>query len=157
MLSECEYYLFIDFKREKLITDNSDGVYHRGSLFSNQELAVAIYLDKPIISFQEKGVKIRDGMLSAIQANVITFDKRGGLVDRIIEKIKAKWVNNWRNEVVFHDQKRKSITPEYLGAYGQSGFSAIFFHINVINLHRDTSAQNCVAYLESYSILDKKI
>jgi len=84
MLEKCEYYLLIDFKREQLIPgsrehllgfieDKEKRIDHRGSLFSNQELAVAIFLKKPLIAFQEEGVTTRDGMLSAIQGNVIRF------------------------------------------------------------------------------------
>src|SRR6266496_784782 len=51
-LKDCEYYLFIDFKREQIIPeankDKSMPTNYRGSLFSNQELAIAAYLEKPI-------------------------------------------------------------------------------------------------------------
>ena len=40
-LSRSEYFLFVDFKRERL-EGTSD---HRGSLFSNQELALASFLE----------------------------------------------------------------------------------------------------------------
>ena len=67
-----EYFLFIDFRGEHLMSTVQTKDY-RGSLFTNQELAIAIYLNKEIIAFQEEGIKKLDGMLSAIQANVIPF------------------------------------------------------------------------------------
>ena len=161
MLERCEYYLFVDFKREQLIVDSliftkdkEKRIVHRGSLFSNQELAVAIYLKKPLIAFQEDGVKDRDGMLSAIQGNVITFGNRKGLVNNIIDKVKAEWINNWRNEIIFNDQKGELIPPE---SVLYRGYNARFFHISVRNLHRNASARNCIVYLESYKILDRTI
>ena len=94
-------------------------------------------------------------MLGAVQGNVITFANRDGLVDNVIGRVKDEWVNNWRNEIIFDDEEGKSIPPEHVDAYGPTGFPARFFHISVRNLHKDTSARNCVAYLESCSILGK--
>ena len=147
-LRAAEYYLFIDFKREPLSA--SDPIYSRGSLFSNQELAIATYLSKPIIAFQESGVKPRDGILGAIQGNVITFDNRDNLVNDVLERIKTDWRNNWRNEIIFEDTINKEISAEYITEYGDSKLPSRFFHGNIKNLHNDTSARNCVAYLESY-------
>jgi hypothetical protein len=65
-LRDDEYFLFIDFRRERLISETEE---YRGSLFTSQELAIALYLEKDIIAFQEEGIKKLDGMLSAIQAN----------------------------------------------------------------------------------------
>lgn len=168
ILKVCEYYLFVDFRREMLIIDSRidpisydedklQQVEHRGSLFSNQELAISTYLEKPLIAFQEKGVKKRDGLLSAIQANVIMFEDRRNLVDEIIRKVKVDWRSNWRNQIIFKDIEGKSVFPEYIDEYGPSKWPARFFHINVENLHKDTSAYNCVAYLESYKVISKTV
>jgi hypothetical protein len=159
-LKDCEYYLFIDFKREQIIPeankDKSMPTNYRGSLFSNQELAIAAYLEKPIMAFQERGVKIRDGMLGAIQANVIPFDNRKNLVNRVLEKAKTNWTSNWRNEIIFHDRTRNKISPEQVSQYGQTMLPARFFHISVKNLHKDRSARNCVTYLESYKVFSNE-
>ncbi len=66
-LADSEYFVFIDFKREAL--SNSDPAVHRGSLFSHQELALATFLDIPVIALQEAGVKRDDGILRFVQAN----------------------------------------------------------------------------------------
>ena len=165
-MEECEYYLFIDFKREQIIEgsredlvryvkDKSKTINHRGSLFSNQELAIATYLTKPIIAFQENGVKDREGILGAIQANVKHFDNRKNLVNRVIQKVHEDWTTNWRNEITFQDTWKKIIPPEHV-LYGQNQAPAWFFHINVRNLHKDLSARNCVAYLEGYKDISNK-
>ena len=104
-LEEAEYFLFIDFKREKLDTGE-----YRGSLFSNQELAVATFLDKEVLIFQEKGIKMRDGLLSSIQANSILFDDRTCLLKIIEDKIRElNWNLNWRNELVI----QRELQDEY--------------------------------------------
>jgi hypothetical protein len=61
-------------------------------------------------------------------------------------------MSNWRNEIIFSDQEGKHIPPESV-LYRRH--DARFFHISVRNLHRNESARNCVAYLESYKILDR--
>jgi len=40
-LEESDYFIFIDFKREELKKDKDGKSIYRGSLFANQELAVA--------------------------------------------------------------------------------------------------------------------
>lgn len=60
-LETSEYFIFIDFKREKL--EYNGFQICRGSLFSHQELAIASYLDIPLAAFQEEGVKQEDGLM----------------------------------------------------------------------------------------------
>jgi len=69
-LQNSEYFLFIDFKRERLCTERGEA--YRGSLFSHQELALASYLNKPVKAFQEKGVKPHDGLIGFLQTNPIS-------------------------------------------------------------------------------------
>jgi len=71
-LVDSEYFLFVDFKREKL--DNSNNF--RGSLYANQELAIASFLEKEVIAFQQKGIRHIDGMLSSLQLNPIKFNSK---------------------------------------------------------------------------------
>jgi hypothetical protein len=157
-LRDCEYYLFIDFRREKIIADNTKNkpklTEYRGSLFSNQELAIAAYLEKPIIAFQESGITKRDGLLSAIQANIIPFNNRKTVVGQVIKKVK-KWPSNWRNEISFYDKRHEKISPEYVQEYGLSKLPVRFFHVTIKNSNKNMSTHNCVAYLESYSTFNK--
>jgi hypothetical protein len=66
-LVDSEYFLFVDFKREELNNSNN----FRGSLYANQELAIASFLEKEVIAFQQKGIRHIDGMLSSLQLNPI--------------------------------------------------------------------------------------
>lgn len=144
-LRDCEYYLFIDFRREQIIPANSkNGGLHeyRGSLFSNQELAIAAYLEKRIIAFQERGIIKRDGMLNAIQANVIPFNDRKSIVEQVLKKVRENWTSNWRNEISFYDKKDKQISPEYVHEYGESKLPVRFFHVTINNFHKDTSTKS---------------
>jgi hypothetical protein len=87
-LSLSEYFLFVDFKREKI----SDSIY-RGSLFCHQELAIASFLDIPVLGFQEQGVSPDDGILSFLQANCTPFTDRHTLANVIADKM------NWLSGV----------------------------------------------------------
>ena len=140
-LEESEYFIFVDFKREKLENDD-----YRGSLFSHQELAVATFLDKDVLAFQEKGLKSQDGIMGSIQANSIDFSDRHLLAGFIADKIRdLEWNTNWRNELKL-GLNDKSYDD---GFYPPLQESRRWYHINVRNLHRKRITQDCTAYLES--------
>ena len=71
-LEESEYYLFIDFRREIVLDDYGNCMGNRGSLFSHQELAIAAFLNKPVIAFRERAVMGRDGVSGFLQINSIS-------------------------------------------------------------------------------------
>jgi hypothetical protein len=111
VLEKAEYYLFVDFRREEVVSEK--GQYKidqkfRGSLFSHQELGVATYLKKEhILIFQERGVLKRDGIKGFIQANPISFNSRSELPAIIIEAIENEhWHTGWRNELVMEKRRR---------------------------------------------------
>ena len=147
-LSTSEYFLFVDFKREKL--ENED--VHRGSLFSHQELALASFLDIEMLAFREAGVKAEDGIMRFLQANAIQFAEGDRhLLPDLIESRARKWDPNWRNELVlerdvaqFTDARVRNLNDR-LGRY---------FQIGVKNLHKEKMATNCYAYLEKAIKLD---
>lgn len=140
-LSKSEYFIFIDFKREKL--ENSE---YRGSLFSHQELAIATFLNSEVLTFQEDGVKKDDGILKFIQANCIPFHDRHLIPDVIAEKIRERaWNSNWRNELLFERENKEY--DDAFDVYEKN--NARWYHIKVRNLHQKEIARNCIAYLES--------
>jgi hypothetical protein len=157
-LSNSEYFIFVDFKRERLAS--MEPHVHRGSLFSHQELAVASFLDIPVLALQELGVKQDDGILRFLQANAIPFTDRHLLPNVIADKVQERgWNPRWRNELVlvresgqFSDANR----VEYLQGQ-QRFFPGRFFHIDVRNLHRNKTAANCYVYLEKATNLDTSV
>jgi len=150
-LAESEYLIFIDFKREELIEKTEKGeskkICHRGGLFSNQELAIAAFLETPVLAFQEDGIKKLDGILQFIQANCFPFKNRNSLPKTIAEKVKQKqWNPNWRNELVLE----RNDDNEYEDAvFRPDKRLSRWYHINVKNLHERRMALNCVAYLRN--------
>jgi hypothetical protein len=148
-LRRSEYFIFVDFKREKLEGEDA----YRGSLFSHQELALASYLDIEVLALQEDGVKKNDGILGFLQTNAIRFTDadRHLLPSVIADNVRERgWDPNWRNELVL-ERDPKQFTDPFVRNVGKS---ARFFHINVQNLHRDRIATNCFAYLEKATKLN---
>jgi hypothetical protein len=144
-LDESEYYIFIDFKREQLI-ENSRPNGFRGSLFSHQELAIATYLKKPVIAFQEKGLKSRDGIVGFLQMNPIPFEGRKRLPGKVETVVKDRnWSPMSRGELILN---RRENEHEFI-LYGKEQVPATFYHIEVTNLHNEKSARNCTIYLKS--------
>jgi hypothetical protein len=155
-LEESEYLIFVDFKRDRLCrikgVDIEDAGEHRGSLFSNQELAIATYLDIECMAFQEQGVRKLDGVLRFIQANCVPFTDRSSLPQQIAEKAQEKianqtWNPHWRNELRL---ERDSLEYEDVYDSRNQGRLWRWYHMRVRNLHWRKLARNCVVYLENY-------
>jgi hypothetical protein len=149
-LENSEYFLFIDFKREKLIKiidgeEHDEGKY-RGSLFTNQELAIATFLkDIQVLGFQEKGLCYREGILPYTQINPIEFDDRDRLPDLVIQKVIEKgWKNNWRNELQMSFREHF----DEIDRVALVDLPSRWFHIRVKNLNKRKVARNCIAYVE---------
>ncbi len=139
-LTDAEYFLFIDFRRERL----GSGQY-RGSLFSHQELAIASYLDKDFLGFQEDGVQ-REGLIDHLQSNCTLFSNRADLPDLVLSEVKR---HGWDP----HSQNRLHLDlydPPYADAPSDSkGTPGRFFHLRVTNRHWHRTARNCLAYIRS--------
>lgn len=151
-LSRSEYFLFVDFKRERLGWTSA----HRGSLFSHQELALASFLEIDVLAFQERGIKQRDGILGSIQANEIAFSERSTLPDLVIDNVQqrmkeGRWDPRWRNELAL-ERGPGDIRDPVVRNTGKTGR---FYYIAVRNRHRSRTALNCCAYLENLSALDR--
>jgi hypothetical protein len=144
-LEESEYFIFIDFKREKMETGE-----HRGSLFSHQELAIATFLDKDALIFQETGIKRYDGIISAIQGNAVIFTDRHLLPNVMADKIRElNWKSNWRDELLAEIDENKSATSDLDAIFAPTGDVCRWYLVNIKNMHHRKNAFDCFAYLES--------
>ena len=145
-LRETEYFLFIDFKRERLFKGNDpflDTGNYRGSLFSHQELSIATYEDYEVLAFQEESVKKDDGILKFIQANCIPFTDVKSLPSFVIQKVKERgWNPNWRNTLSLN-----RLVTDYEDPMSPRGRGR-FYHVRVFNNHKSKIARNCFAYVE---------
>lgn len=145
-LESSEYFVFIDFKREK-IGGSTHKAEYRGSLFSHQELALASFLDIPLVAFREKGVKQEDGIMRYLQANSITFTDKHLLADVVGSEItKRGWSSAWKNLLVLERDSKQHMDLVRLAPNGGT-IPVRFFHIIVRILHPHKTALNCYAYL----------
>jgi len=144
-LADSEYFLFVDLKRERLVSHPRDILKARygGSLFCHQELAVASYLDLEPLYFCEKGLE-RNGLLHFIQSNAIYFSDEQQLYTMVRNAV-AKWEIGWKNRLEL------VVAPNYPSIANITNGQPIqteWYHIYVKNLHRSKKAFNCFAFLE---------
>ena len=133
-LRNSEYFIFIDFKRDELPNEK-----FRGSVFVNQEIAVAAFLEIETVGFHEKGI-IREGVIEHLIANPVYFSSKGEFIKKLEEETK-EWNPYWRNELSLEFYE---VAPNV--QIGDNGF-ADFYHLRVSNNHRNKYAKNCIAYV----------
>ncbi len=147
-LPESEYFLFIDFPRDEL----PDG-FCRGSLFSNQELAIAAYLDLDFLGFRHRSVRPFDGLLKFVQADIPVFDNVAQLPQLVRDAVQSKWHADWKNGLQLRRDPDEfdHITRLRRDVYGNVTMNreARFFHLDVFNSHLRKTALDCVTYVES--------
>lgn len=157
-LSDAEYFLFIDFKRERLIrtwagTEEQRREFesgeHRGSLFSHQELAIASYLGLPVIGFYEAGTKRQEGVSGFLQANFAEFEAR----DQIPELVRAgvselvaagTWSPSWKNQLTLGIAE-----PRFVDANVGEPSPVRHYHIEAVNRHWRKPCNRCQCYLRA--------
>lgn len=153
-LMDSEYLIFIDFKRERLFREDNgefnDIEKHRGSLFCNQELAIASFLKIPFIAFQQNGVKEMDGLAEYLQWNPIWFDAPKTLPGLILKKIdEENWKPNWKNQLRIERPDEKEYERARIrNPDGTLGPWARYYHLEVQNLNPFSQATNCYGYVE---------
>lgn len=141
-LRSSEYAVFIDSAREEL----SAGKY-RGSVFINQELAIAAFL--PIEEsrvFHERGVS-REGVAEYLIAKPIQFSDEREFLAKLEEETRG-WRPDWTNQLSL---EFLSVSPN---VRDQQGNFADWYHLQVVNNHRSKYARNCAAYLLSIKNLE---
>lgn len=140
-LRSSEYFVFIDFKREQL----PDGTF-RGSVFVNQEIAIAAFLEIEPAGFHETEV-MREGVIQHLIANPTYFDDKDDLLEKLHESTK-EWHSDWRNELSL---KFLRVVPN---VKNQDGVFTDWYHLQVLNNHRNKYARNCVAYVLEIKNID---
>jgi len=90
-LKRSDFYLFINFRRERLPTGRSKRLF-RGSLYANQELAIAYALGfEHMLFLNQKGAE-RGGMFGTIVSNAPEFEKLDEVLPTVNRMVaQAKW------------------------------------------------------------------
>jgi hypothetical protein len=130
-IRDFEYFLFVDFKREQL----ANSAESRGSLITNQELALAAFFEKDTLIFQEQGVRPLDGLLKFMQGKAHLFADREKLPEDIakIACNEAHWRNDWRSALTFVGIDFDD--PDFVDAVGTRTGTGRYFHLQKGNEH----------------------
>jgi len=142
-LKQADYYLHINFRREKLAGSDE----FRGSLFAHQELALAYGLgfDK-MLFLGQTGVR-NEGMLAFIVSNTPKFENHAEAVDaakRAIES--AGWVPSYSRNLVAQ-RLRWGPQVQYGDHTGQRPVQVLY--VDIVNRRSDLGAIGAVARLST--------
>jgi hypothetical protein len=142
-LRRSDYYVFIDFQRERLT--GSDG--HRGSLFSHQELAIAYATAfEHAVFFREADVAL-EGFAAFMASNATVFGDRAALPALVAEAVERRgWSSDYSRNLVVGQLR---LTDELL-TYGS--LRGRFLYGDIHNRRLDVGATGVVARLASLSI-----
>ncbi len=138
-LNNSDYFVFIDFKRDEL-----PEAQYRGSLFVNQELAIATFLQLPGLGFTEKGVK-REGILNYQIYNAVPFEDSAEILTALNEKT-ADWDTDSVNELAIrYDPSATTRSTHLVDVPGHP--ASDWYHLEVLNRNKRKHALSCIGYV----------
>jgi hypothetical protein len=162
-LKRCDYYLFVNFRRDAL----GDGTF-RGSLFTHQELAIAYSLGfEKMLFLNQAGVRT-EGMLGFMVSNVPQFENSADAVDATKRAVHSSgWTPlysrnlvvsrlRWGPQVGYRDQTgQRSVQVLYadisnrrpdLGAIGAVARLSAIVELGIRRISPDRSHLKATAY-----------
>jgi len=144
-LSICDYYLFIDFGRERLWWNTK----RRGSLFTHQELAIARHLGfSEIIALKQKSVML-EGFAMYILSNPEVFISNEELLSKIEKLVHERgWNKNYSRNLVIKDIVKNQPIP-YRDRQMSSPRTEVIWHGHVLNQRNDKAAANTLVILKN--------
>jgi hypothetical protein len=141
-LATADYFLFVDFRRDQ-IGKRHEGRY-RGSLFSNQELGIASFIQTDLLPFVQNKIR-REGILGAIQGNAISFPYPKRVPDLVRQYVwKEKWDPGNRRELRIEPglEIDYALLPQIFRVISQGEY--VYYHLRLRNLHSRILATNCI-------------
>lgn len=143
-LKASDYYIFIDLAREQIGVNNGSPIF-RGSLFTNQELAVAYVLEfEEVLYFKQDNVKI-EGIGNYLLFNAIPFQSKTD-VPLLLEKAVAQkgWDPLYSRHLTLGQ-------PRYAGAWQYGDHAGVYsdhiWHLLIKNLRYESAAFDTVVRL----------
>lgn len=148
-LKTSDYYLFINFQRE-IVTGNAGNQFHRGSLYTNQELAIAYALgfDHMLLLNQKNSEK--EGVFKFIVTNIPEFDAYSEvllLVQNAVQK--AGWRHDYTRQLAAANL-RLADPVRYIGDSTPRVIRTL--HVDIQNKRPDLGAVGCVARLVRFGL-----
>jgi len=150
-LQKSDFYIFIDFRREAIKSKKHKTIY-RGSLFTNQELAIAYYLKFERVIFFQQSKVVLEGLLKYMLSNGTIFSNYNDLFEKIREKIEEKLSNkDWDISYTRHlicENLRWSSETNHTDHVGNNFPNCKALQIDIRNNRDDISSFNTVARLD---------
>jgi hypothetical protein len=145
-LKNSDCYLLINFRRDPI------GDEYRGSLFSNQELAIAYALGfERILVINQRGV-LSEGMLRYIGINTEEFDGFDdccAVVERALDR--ARWLPNYARRLNADNLCFSRDLITYGNLFGR------FLYVDIKNGRPDIAALEATARLTEYGPIGKAL
>lgn len=149
-LKLSDYYIFIDFRRDKISKLKFCHAEYRGSLFTNQELAIAYLLEfQHVIYLRENKVRL-EGLGQYLLSNAWIFKNKSDVVPLIQEEMnKRTWEKTYSRHFVVSGPIDAGQWPfrDHTGASVRQ-----IWHISVENRRTDLAAFNAVARLDKITV-----
>jgi hypothetical protein len=149
ILKESEYFVCINFERE-----NSKV----GSLFVQQELAIAAFLKIPMVGFHKGEIELH-GIEKYILLNANKVETPEEII-KVLEGKTKEWNPNSVNQLFLsfgnHQFAVPSVTPDRRCILDQDKKCILgdYYHITIHNKSRMIHTLNCIGYIESIKSLD---
>jgi hypothetical protein len=152
-LKTADYYVFIDLRREKI------DFFHRryrGSLFTNQELAIAYSLEFDEAIFLQQSCILLEGIGKYILSNAKRFDRLDEILNIIKQEVTKR---NWSPTYSRHLVPLPINKPTQAFFYRDLTRTAnqYIWHIQIQNRRKDLGAFLTVANLESIELPSKQV
>lgn len=145
-LKNSDCYLFVNFRREQI------GDRYRGSLFSNQELAIAYALNfERILIVNQDGI-LPEGMLRYIGINTETFtgfEDCFAVVERALDR--AKWTTDYSRRLTAGGLRFSDDVIRYGNLIGR------FLYVDIRNGRPDIAALEATAKLSEFGVIGKAL
>jgi hypothetical protein len=153
-LKRADFYVFIDFRREELPSglNGKNPAAFRGSLFTNQELAIAHFLQfERAIFLQQGGVQL-EGLLRYMASNAEIFESPSqvpGLVEKLVTE--RFWDPTYSRHLVVGAEHWTPVLR-----YGDhTGTKRVrVYELDIHNRRNDVAALNAVARLKQITLPD---
>jgi hypothetical protein len=151
-LKLSDFYVFVDFRRERLIPLSSRypspfaRYQHRGSLFTNQELAIVYLLGfEKVLFYQQEGVEL-NGLLRYMGANATRFSQPADVPGLIEHDVAERQWSPGYSRHLYLGSNRWSDSLRYGDHTGQR-YVRVFYQ-DICNNRDDVGALNAVARLQ---------
>jgi len=147
-LKSSDYFVFINFAREEISSSTgSFKPFRRGSVYANQELAVAVSLgfEGRMILVNQRGAE-REGIFKIMVCNTDEFDTFDRIVPIIEESVLSEKWNKLSSRHLSIENSRIDHTPVRYYDHDQERLLNIA-HIDVKNSRPDIPAADCTIRL----------